>query len=652
MASDTAPAAVPGPENAPPSTAPTAPAQAGTQQPGGLAGLLAPVQPTRSTDFTLTPTQDASGGQEHVHGTSAEFQGGDTIGKQNAGGSDGTGKQQNSVVRAWLLAGAERWKKGADARNKRLDIQKARAQALQVKETRTVSVNRSGGIFNGTGSGGAGGKPAGGKSLSSKSDGGTPSGPKNSPGPKQAGPKGANGSSSGGTGGTGAGPKTGKGGADRSSSGQSGRGGSAGGGGTRPGDSKNRSDRRPNAGPGASKDKTADQSTANGSNSGNGHTTGKYNKKNSHGKTQTTTCGDGSGISPSKDKPVKQNPGGKAGSDGAGSPGQHDKAAKQNGPGTTGKNDGPGPAAANKTPTGKDNTPAAPKPKPNDNDPKSSGKAGSPTDPKNRDPKNPKKPAPGTTPTPAGQTATRRIDLQASREAGYRDGTRTAKATAHVEAWRDGVRDGYRDTKEAAAQESKRLDKAHHEHKKARTQPDKDQPVTQPASSADYQQTTPPKPDHAPGPQPVPVTGVDATHVHLGGGARPNMKHGEVRTLRRFQQVLDTKADRMTQVAEATRALEHHAREQAKQITQLLEQARGNEGGEKLVTALTRLAEAADVQTGQAAEIHKRGVRAADACKTLNANTETRYGGIYKAVIDSAENGPAKMTYYRETTHA
>lgn len=163
----------------------------------------------------------------------------------------------------------------------------------------------------------------------------------------------------------------------------------------------------------------------------------------------------------------------------------------------------------------------------------------------------------------------------------------------------------------------------------------------------------PPKPTHAPGPQPVPVAGVDSTHVHLGDtAARPTISRGEVRTLRNFQQQLQGKTDRMTMVAEATRTLEDHANEQAKQITQLLEQARGVKGGDKLVAALSTLADAAQVQATKAAEIHKRAVRSSEACKALHANTETRYGGIYKAVIDSPEAAPAVMNFYREMGHA
>ena len=686
MASDTAPAAVPGPENAPHSTAPAAPTHSGPQQPGGLAGLLAAVEPTRPpAAFTLNPTtgEGAASGQHEVHGTSADFQNGDPA--QNAGGKQqntasgsGNTRQETSVVRAWLLAGAERWKKGADARNKRLDIQKARAQALQVKETRTVSVNRSSDGTIGKTTGGSGGKSDGGKSLSNKSGGGAPKGPKNASGPQPKGPHSA-GAGAGGSGGAGRGskeqgsqPGTGRTKGPGGSDSQGGRGG-RGGGKPSGGDGKNHSSRRsPHNSAGASKDKPGGQTTSPshsktsgpsisaGAGSGTGPGKGKKTSGGA-GKPQTTeTCGDGSGISTSKGKPTKSGTGPATGADGTktstnGRDGTR-PAGKQDQPGKGSGRIDPagkgGPAAGasgdtdpakNSTPTGKDGSPPpTDKPKPGTPKPDTGPTAA----------KDPKKPAPGTgTPgTSPGRAPGSGIDLKASREAGYRDGTRAATVTAHVEAWRDGVRDGYRDKKEDATREKQRLDKAHDQYK-ARPQPDKDQPVTVPASSADYQPTTPPKPDHAPGPQPIQVTGTDATHIHLAGGDRPHIKHGEVRTLRRFQQTLDAKTDRMTQVAEATRTLEAHAREQAKQITQLLDQARSTEGGDKLVTALTRLAETADVQTGKAAEVHKRGVRAAEACKTLHANTETRYGGIYKAVVDSPD-GAAKMSYYQEMSHA
>ncbi|MDX2947971.1 hypothetical protein [Streptomyces caniscabiei] len=533
-------------------------------------------------------------------------------------------------------------------------------------------MNRSSGASSGKPSGGTGGKSDGGKSLSSKSGGGAPKGPKNASGPQPKGPHSA-GSGAGGSGGAGQGskepgsqPGTGRTKGPGGSDSQGGRGG-RGGGKPSNGDGKDHSSRRgPHNSAGASKDKPGRQTTSPshsktsgssgsaGAGSGTGMGPGKGKKPDGGtGKQQTTeTCGDGSGISTAKGKTTKSGTGPATGADGtktstdgrdgtksAGKQGQPGKGSGRTDPAGKG-----GPAAGssgdtdqgkNSTRTGKDGSPAPTgEPKPDTQKP-GAPKSGQPA---------------GQTKPDTGQAPASGIDLKASREAGYRDGTRAATVTAHVEAWRDGVRDGYRDKKEDATREKQRLDHAHDQYK-ARPQPDKDQPVTVPASSADYQPTVPPKPDHAPGPQPIEVTGADATHIHLAGGDRPHIKHGEVRTLRRFQQTLDAKNDRMTQVAEATRTLEAHAREQAKQITQLLEQARSTEGGDKLVTALTRLAETADVQTGKAAEVHKRGIRAAEACKTLSSNTETRYGGIYKAVVDSPD-GAAKMSYYQEMSHA
>jgi len=163
------------------------------------------------------------------------------------------------------------------------------------------------------------------------------------------------------------------------------------------------------------------------------------------------------------------------------------------------------------------------------------------------------------------------------------------------------------------------------------------------ASSSDYQQQA----------TPIQVKNINAQSIDLGdGAARPSISRGEVRTLRGFQKRLETKTDRMTRVAEATRTLQQHAVEQAAKVTRLRELAAGVKGGEKLLTALSRLEEAANVQASKAALIHKRAARAAEACRVLNTNADTRYGGIYKAVVDSPETSPAEMAYYREMAHA
>lgn len=246
-------------------------------------------------------------------------------------------------------------------------------------------------------------------------------------------------------------------------------------------------------------------------------------------------------------------------------------------------------------------------------------------------------PAPATPTTSAGTG--RPLNVQESREAGYRDGVRAGTVAAHLGAYRDGVRDGWADRKQDAAREKGRLDKAHADHKQ--------QPQPQPTTLK-----VPPMPTHAPtntAPQPVQVTGIDATHIQLGTGAsRTHISRGEVRTLAGFQRKLAEKTDALTQISERTRALEAHAKVQADRITNLLEQARAVKGGEKLAAALTRLQEAAKVQEGHAAEVRKRAVRAQEACTTVAANTDTRYSGIYQAVIDSPETAPAELSYYRD----
>jgi hypothetical protein len=639
MASDTVPAAVPGPNTPPDSTATTLPAPSGTQQPAdGLAGLLAPVQPVRAT-FNLTPenTAENAGGEQAVtDANSSEFSNGNTPeNSPEKGKKTAAEKRQQSVVRAWLLAGAERWRKGADARNKRLDVKKARAQARQVKETVTVNRSNAGGglgLLGGGKSSGSGSKGGGGKDLSSKTRKTPSSGPKN--------PTSSSGSSgrtnTGGRGpGSGGGrsektahPKpssSGKGGKDTArktpGTGSSGSGGSGGSGaaGKGPGGKDTAAHRKPSsdkAGHKPAKDQGSGGRRTNGTGSGTGKSgaqgpAGKPGKDANGGKDRPWKNRTPNGVDLNKPKPSK----------------------------TDGKTDGPGPqhAATPKTPKPGDGT-TAPVRKADTN--KGPGKDPAKPQPGSKTPTPPngkdmKKTQPGTVPAP-------RVDTRTSREAGYRDGTRIGRVVAHTQAYRDGYRDGRTDTAAAAARDKQRLDQAHAHRKQTRTQPEN--PVTQ---------TIPPKPDHAPGPQPIPVNRVDSTHIHLGPGAnRPTISRGEVRRLCDFQKRLTHKKDRLVTIADATRVLEEHAKEQVKKVTQLLEQARSVKGGDKLVTALTKLNEAATLQAGKAGEINRRALRSLEACKALSVNTEGRYGGIYKAVVDSPETSPAEMKYYREMGYA
>ena len=521
MASDTAPAAVPGPNVPPPSTAPATPATSGTQQPtDGLAGLLAPVQPTR-TAFALTPDHATSTAQGEQAVTDANSAGYTTENpaddKPGNSTKTATGRQERSVIRAWMLAGAERWKKGADARNKRLDIKKARAQARQVKET--ITVNRA--EKTGGGSSNSSGSNSGGKSLANKTNKqSSGAGPKNNT-PKNT-PRRSN--SSGDSGGSGSRTQSGSG---------TGR------------DYTSRTD------------KTAGPKTSNGAKPA----------KDSPGKTPSSGT---SGHKPATDKTKSSGAkdsakgGGKAGAQGpAGKPGK-DAPSNKASDTKPSKVDLDRKTPKNKRDHGQKNTPAtdtAKKASGPDHDTRAKdakdqdSKRGKDSAKDLETPKASKDAKPNPAHTPAN-TPRPRFDTRTSREAGYRDGTRVGKVVAHTHAYRDGYRDGRTDTAQAAAEDKQRLDKAHADRKTLRTQHEKDRPVTQPPSSADYQKTIPPKPDHKPGPQPVPVADIDATHVHLGNGAaRPSISRGEVRTLRRFQQRLADKNDRMTAVAEATRTL-------------------------------------------------------------------------------------------------
>lgn len=154
-------------------------------------------------------------------------------------------------------------------------------------------------------------------------------------------------------------------------------------------------------------------------------------------------------------------------------------------------------------------------------------------------------------------------------------------------------------------------------------------------------------------PQPIQVTAVTPDGVNLGAGAdRPSLRHGEVRTLKGYERKMTAKADIMLRVAEGSRVLQAHAEEQLKQATWYAEQARAVEGGDKLLPALLKLQDEAVNQAKKAGEITRRAARANEACQVLLTNVDTRYGSIYKAVVDSGLIKPALMHYYKDTAHA
>lgn len=711
MASDTAPAV--------PEAADTA-----TQQPatgrlvGALGALMEPVDPARAEPLAgtdLAEHTDTDGGPKTSDGTSADYHLDlpDNDDSNGTGGKDG--KAPQGVVRAWLLAGAERWRKGADARNKALDVQKAKATALQVKESRTLNRSEKFASPTGSGSGAGGGganrqaKPD--KSPSSKTGGGLGGSRTGSGG--RAGGSGAskgNGSGStgvgGGRGGSGAsngsarrGPSSGSGASGAGRGGSAGRSNGSGGGkpgggrsgsggghknsGFGKGDSKglgkgngghrNGASGSGGSGAGGGAGKPAGgHKTPSGNRSGSGSDTNRKPPK----KQSTATCGDASGISLTKDKKPKPAPDKNTGTNtGAGG-------AKKPGPGaTTGKGSTGGGPASPAAPAKKD-APKPGKPTPGTDassgkktdltkDPKGTGpakdgkKAGpdsagkktslekkprpekpaDPADPKTaKDPKAPKdakgstdpktakdakggkaKPA-GPAPVPGGP----HINTRTSRETGYRDGTRAARAVAHVEAWRDGVKDGWDDIKEAAARDKTRLDQAHTAYKNRPAPAVEESAVPVPAT-------------------PIEVTGTDAKHVHLGAGAaRSKVGRGEVRNFLTLIDRLETKTDTLTKISEETQGLAAEAEEQFAECQQLLEQAKAVEGGGKVIGTLNKLADTAKEQTVKAQEVHKRALRAAEACKTLLGNVRTRYEPVFQAVVDSPETRPAELNFYRD----
>ncbi|CAM5698397.1 hypothetical protein SMICM304S_04447 [Streptomyces microflavus] len=165
MATDTAPpvpAGPPDPHAAPgASTAPTP-----TGDTGIMAALMAAVEPARPVTATAgaRPEDDDPAAKADLDGVVDRSSPGVTSGQFKApedlagAGSDAAGaRHKEGVLKTLIRAGATRWAKGGGTANKRLDLEKARAGAHQVKEARTTTVMKSPGLPTRNGSGGAGG---------------------------------------------------------------------------------------------------------------------------------------------------------------------------------------------------------------------------------------------------------------------------------------------------------------------------------------------------------------------------------------------------------------------------------------------------------------------------------------------------------------
>lgn len=585
MATDTIPAAVPGPDETP------GPGTANSPRPGLLASALAPVDPARP-DFDLAPEtarDDAAEApiQSASGGSSASYHGTDET-SQNSSSSTGNSIQKHGIWRAWLLAGATRWGKGGGAVNKRLDLAKARAQARQVKTNRQVSINRSGGLLgrNSAGSGGTG--ASGGKSLGSKGgSNGAAKGPRNSNGKAH----GSAGHGSSGRGGSGGG----------SGSGGSGGGRGPGGGGSSSGNSGGHSPKTKSdgggRGPKLSKGNGSKGGTAGGGLGGKDGAQGPAGGAGKNGTSGGSSSG-GSGKDHGGDSADKKTKGPKP-QDSSTDKGS-EKSAKGS-KGTDGAAGTPGKGGA----AGKNG---------NSNGSASTGKSGE------KDTRTP---------------------LEKTRETGHGDGSAVRRAVDHVKAYVDGARDGWGDERDKNAKEHDRLDKAHAEHKaklqgttKGQTAQDDNEPMEDPF----MRQATP-----------IQAQGIDASTITLGDGfVKPSVTRGELRTFKQYEGRLESRIDALSKIAEATKTLSVQAREQAKDCQTLAEGAKGYKGGEKLVGELQKLADQAKAQADEADEVHKRAARSHDFAKGVLSNIQTRYAPLYQAVVDSDETKPAELRFYAD----
>ncbi|GAA2264647.1 hypothetical protein GCM10010232_65990 [Streptomyces amakusaensis] len=646
MATDTAPPVPAGPPDPPaPAAVATAPVPAGDT--GIMAALMAAVEPARpvaGTGAGARPDGDDPAAKADPGGvvdrsspgvTSAGFKAPEDLA---GAGSDAAGtRYKEGVIKTLIRAGATRWAKGGGTANKRLDLEKARAGAHQVKETRTTTVMKSPGLptrnrsqeaggggrnsagnsggnsgrsstgngSTGTGRGTSGGTAGGGGRGSSGSNGSGGSGggrgisgngggssPKDtgSKAAKNSGNKGADGSS----GKAGPGGNTGKDG--KSGASGSGAGSAAGGpSGGNSGGSKGKADKAGSSGSGGG-------STAGGNSANSGGSKGKDGKTGASGSGGGSGSGGTSGAGSGDSKGTGAKPDLKKGGSGRGSGG------------SSGSGGGSGPSSG----TGKN------------------GKTGAISHSSD---------GPGS-----------RSPLQRSRETGHGDGSKVRNAVDHVKAYAKGAKDGYQDKKEENGKEHARLDEAHTGLKAKQQDPKKDDPkqrgtaVTGPGGQTVV--IAPPDEEDdgvSTDVKPLTVKEIDANTLTLGTeGARGTVSRKELRNFKQYERKLEAKENHLIKVAEACKSLEAAAQEEARDCQKLAEQAKAVEGGQKLAAKLTRLADASKAQAAEAAELRKRAQRAAEMCRVVLTNIGTRYAPLYKAVVDSDETKPAELRFYND----
>lgn len=270
--------------------------------------------------------------------------------------------------------------------------------------------------------------------------------------------------------------------------------------------------------------------------------------------------------------------------------------------------------------------------------PKSSGSGGQPPTHPTGDlgaPDHPRQTVGNRTRRPA-ERPDQRTPLQRSRETGYGDGVAARNTIDHMKAYAKGAKDGYQDAKAGNSKEHARLDKAHAQHTTRRQ--------TTPPNDGDHQVSTDARP--------LLVENIDANTLTLGplsaDSARPRISRKELRNFKQYEHKLQAKLTQLIAVAESSRSLQASAQWEAQSCQNLAEQAKSVEGGQKLLTKLTRLAEEAKVQATKATELRKRANRTADMCRVVLTNVATRYAPLYKAVVDSDETKPAELRFYSD----
>ncbi|MET8731300.1 hypothetical protein ABZV81_29610 [Streptomyces parvus] len=586
---------------------------------GIMAALMAAVEPARPVTATgagARPEGDDPAAKADPDGvvdrsspgvTSDQFKAPEDLA---GAGSDAAGaRSKEGVFKTLLRAGATRWAKGGGTANKRLDLEKARAAAHQVKEARTTTVMKSGGIPTRSSSGGAGGggRNSGGKSVrnsghNSAGNGSTGTGRGGSSGANGGGGRGSSGSNGSGTSGGGRGTST------------------IGGGGS----PKDAGPKRPKDSVGKGKDNSSGDEGSSGKSGKNG----KAGASGSGGSTSGGSSSGNSGTSKSKsdkDKGSKadltkgggQGSGGSAGS--SGGSGKNGSSAGSSGSGRSGSSGSGGESGARG----------------------SSGKGGSS---KNG----------GSGSSSKGTDS--RTPLQRSRETGHGDGSAVRNAVDHVKAYAQGTKDGYQDKKEENRKEHTRLDKARTDHKAKQQDPKKDDPKQQgtTVTGPSGQTIVIAPPDEgddgvSTDVKPLLVKEIDANTLTLGtDGARGTVSRKELRNFKQYERKLEAKENHLIKVADACKSLEAAAEDEAKDCQELADQAKSVEGGEKLAAKLTKLADSAKAQATEAAELHKRAKRAAEMCKVVLTNIGTRYAPLYKAVVDSDETKPAELRFYND----